>query len=100
MEKFSKKTLLNYVNGSGVFGAPAANQTVKFQYATSIATAAASQTAGALTFAADSNGNAAIYAQGTLVSSKIQNVAAAAATSAKHGGKTVTVTYIGDAGSI
>lgn len=100
MEKFSKKTLLNYVNGSGVFGAPSANQTVKFQYATSIATAAASQTAGALTFAADENGNAAIYAQGTLVSSKIQNVAAAAASGAKHGGKTITVTYIGNAGSI
>lgn len=95
----SKKTLLSLING-GILGAPSANQTVKFQYATSIATAAASTTAGALTFAADSNGNAAIYAQGTLVSSKIQNVAAAAASGAKHGGKTITVTYIGDAGSI
>lgn len=96
----SKKTLLSLINGGAVLGAPSANQTVKFQFATSIATAAASQTAGALTFAADSAGNAAIYAQGTLVSSAIQKVVATAATGAKHGGKTVTVTYIGDAGSI
>ena len=101
MDIFSKKTLLSAINGGSVaLGAPSEAATVKFQYATSIATAAASQTAGALTFAADSNGNAAIYAQGTLVSSKIQNVVAAAATGAKHGGKTITVTYIGDAGSI
>ena len=96
----SKKTLLSLINGGAVLGAPAGGNTVKFQFATSIATAAASQTAGALTFAADSNGNAAIYAQGTLVSSKIQNVAAAAASGAKHGGKTITVTYIGAAGAI
>ena len=90
---------MSLING-GILGAPSANQTVKFQYATSIATAAGSNTPGALTFAADSNGNAAIYAQGTLVSSAIQKVVATAATGAKHGGKTVTVTYIGDAGSI
>ena len=31
MEKFSKKTLLNYVNGAGLFGAaPQGGQTVKF----------------------------------------------------------------------
>lgn len=96
----SKKTLLSLINGGAVLGAPAGGNTVKFQFATSIATAAASQTAGALTFAADSNGNAAIYAQGTLVSSKIQNVAAAAAADNKHGGKTITVTYIGAAGAI
>lgn len=96
----SKKTLLSLINGGAVLGVPAGGNTVKFQFATSIATAAASQTAGALTFAADSNGNAAIYAQGTLVSSAIQKVVATAATGAKHGGKTVTVTYIGDAGSI
>lgn len=109
MEKFSKKTLLNYVNGAGLFGAaPQGGQTVKFQIATgnnAIARAAASTTAGALTFAQDSNGNAAIYTtdgngNGILVSSAIQKVVATAATGAKHGGKTVTVTYIGDAGSI
>lgn len=96
----SKKTLLSLINGGAVLGAPAGGATVKFQFATSIATAAASTTAGGLTFAADEDGNAAIYAQGTLVSSKIQNVAAAAASGAKHGGKTITVTYIGNAGSI
>ena len=94
MEKFSKKTLLNYVNGSGVYGAPGAQTTVKFQYSNSIATAAKSTTPGALTFAADENGNAAVYAQGTLVSSKIQNVVANPTTGNKHGGKTITVTYI------
>lgn len=94
MEKFSKKTLLNYVNGSGIYGAPSANQTVKFQYTTSLTTAATNDTAGALTFACDANGNAAIFAQGTLVSSKIQNIAAAAATGNKHGGKTVTISYV------
>lgn len=98
----NKKDFLKFIKGAGVglYGAPAENQTVKFQFATSIATAATNGTAGALTFAADSNGNAAIYAQGTLVSSKIQNVAAAAASGAKHGGKTITVTYIGAAGAI
>lgn len=98
----NKQDFLKFIKGAGVglYGAPAAQSTVKFQYATSIATAAASQTAGALTFAADENGNAAIYAQGTLVSSKIQNVSAAAASGAKHGGKTITVTYIGAAGAI
>ncbi len=100
MEKFSKKTLLNYVNGSGVYGAPGSQTTVKFQYTNNIATAAASSTPGALTFAADENGNAAIYAQGTLVSSKIQNVVANPTTGNKHGGKTITVTYIGTAGQI
>ena len=99
----SKNELLKSIvpgGGNAVLKSPAAQSTVKFQFASSIATAAANETAGALTFAADSNGNAAIYAQGTLVSSKIQNVVAAAATGAKHGGKTVTVTYIGSAGSI
>lgn len=98
----NKKDFLKFIKGAGVglYGTPAAQSTVKFQFATSIATAAGSETPGALTFAADSNGNAAIYAQGTLVSSKIQNVAAAAASGAKHGGKTITVTYIGAAGAI
>jgi len=98
----NKQDFLKFIKGAGVglYGAPANQSTVKFQFATSIATAAASQTAGALTFAADDAGNAAIYAQGTLVSSAIQKVVATAATGAKHGGKIVTVTYIGDAGSI
>jgi len=61
---FKKKDILKNIIGSKgvVLGTPAASSTVKFQFATSIATAAASQTAGALTFAADSSGNAAIYA--------------------------------------
>lgn len=92
----NKKDFLKFIKGAGVglYGAPAAQSTVKFQFATSIATAATSETAGALTFAADANGNAAIFAQGALVSSKIQNVAAAAASGAKHGGKTVTISYV------
>jgi len=98
---YKKDILKNIIGSKGVvLGTPAASSTVKFQFATNIATAAASQTAGALTFAADSDGNAAIYAQGTLVSSKIQNVVATAATGNKHGGQTITVTYIGNAGSI
>lgn len=95
-----KKTLLSKINSGGVYGAPSTNQTVKFQYATNIATAASSKTEGAITFAADGAGNAGIYISGTLVSSAIQKVVATAATGAKHGGKTITVTYIGDAGSI
>ena len=86
MEKFSKKTLLNYVNGAGIYGAPAAQSTVKFQFTTNLATAATNGTAGALTFAADAAGNAGIWAQGTLVSSAIQKVEAAAADGNKHGG--------------
>lgn len=94
MEKFSKKTLLNYVNGAGLYGSPAPQSTVKFQFATNLATAATNNTAGALTFAADAAGNAGIWVQGTLVSSAIQKVEAAAADGNKHGGKTVNVTYI------
>lgn len=90
----SKKTLLSLINGGATLGSPAAQSTVKFQFTTNLATAASSQTAGALTFAADANGNAGIWAQGTLVSSAIQKVEAAAATGNKHGGKTITVTYI------
>jgi hypothetical protein len=89
----SKKTLLSLING-GILGAPAGGSTVKFQFTTNLATAASSQTAGGLTFAADANGNAGIWAQGTLVSSAIQKVEAAAASGNKHGGKTITVTYI------
>ncbi len=88
----SKKTLLSLINGGALLGAPAAQSTVKFQYATNLATAATSETAGALTFAADANGNAAIFAQGTLVSSKIQNITTAV--SGANGGKTVTISYV------
>lgn len=95
----SKKTLLSLINGGAVLGAPAGGATVKFQYATSHATAVSNKTDGALTFVSDSNGYGAIYVNdstngGTLVSSKIQNIATAAATGNKHGGKTVTITYI------
>ena len=98
----SKKTLLSLING-GILGAsPAGGSTVKFQIATganAIARAAASTTAGALTFASDGNGNAAIFAtdgngEGTLVSSQILNITSAAKSGAKHGGKTVTITYV------
>lgn len=94
MDIFSKKTLLSAINGGGIYGAPSSNQTVKFQFTTNLATAAANDTAGALTFAADANGNAGIWAQGKLVSSAIQKVEAAAASGNQHGGKTITVTYI------
>ena len=92
----NKQDFLKFIKGAGVglYGAPAAQSTVKFQYTTNLATAATNDTAGALTFAVDANGNAGIWAQGALVSSAIQKVEAAAATGNKHGGKTITVTYI------
>ena len=37
MEKFSKKTLLNYVNGAGLFGAaPSGSSVVKFAWASTL----------------------------------------------------------------
>ena len=98
----SKKTLLSLINGGILGAAPSGGTTVKFQLALgghAIARAAASTTAGALTFASDNNGNAAIFAtngdgSGTLVSSKILNITSAAKSGAKHGGKTVTITFV------
>ena len=93
----NKQDFLKFIKGAGVglYGTPATGQTVKFQYTTNIATAATNDTAGALTFAHDAtNGLSAIYANGELVSSAIQKVEVAAATGNKHGGKTITVTYI------
>ena len=101
----NKQDFLKFIKGAGVGlygGSPAQGTTVKFQMATgdnAIGRALASNVAGALTFASDSNGNAAIFAtdgqgNGTLVSSKILNIESAAASSNKHGGKTVTISYV------
>ena len=91
MNNNSKKTLLSLIN-SGILGAPADQSVVKFQFTTNLGTAATSQTPGGLTFAADAQGHAGIWAQGTLVSSKIQDISTAV--SGVNGGKTVTVSYI------
>lgn len=92
---YKKDILKNIIGSKGVtLGTPQANNTVKFCFTTNLATAATNNTAGALTFAVDANGNAGIWAQGSLVSSKIQDISTAAASGNKHGGKTVTVTYI------
>jgi len=92
---YKKDILKNIIGSKGVtLGSPQANNTVKFCFTTNLATAATNNTAGALTFAVDANGNAGIWAQGSLVSSKIQDISTAAASGNKHGGKTVTVTYI------
>ena len=53
MEKFSKKTLLNYVNGAGLYGA-SAGQVVSFKFADSVSKAikaAATSSNGSLIFA-------------------------------------------------
>ena len=92
----NKQDFLKFIKGAGVglYGAPSANQTVKFQYTTNLATAAGDNTPGALTFGVDGNGNAGIWCNQTLMSSAIQKVESAAAAGNKHGGKTITVTYI------
>ena len=66
----SKKTLLSLINGSPILGSASQGQVVKFQYATTIAKAAASTTEGAISFAAGANGSGAIYVNQTLVSSR------------------------------
>lgn len=96
MFKNYKKDILSQIVDGGTYGSPYENQTVKFQYANTIAKAAGSTTAGAITFAADTNGNGAIYVQGTRVSSAIQKVAWDDQTGANHGGKTITVTWVSD----
>ena len=90
----SKKTLLSLINGGAILGSASSGQTVKFQYATTIAKAAASQTEGAITFAAGANGSGAIYVNQTLVSSKILAVDWAASATKDHSQNTITVTYI------
>ena len=93
MEKFSKKTLLNYVNGAGLFGAAAGNQTVKFAYTENIAKVGTAAE-GTITFYADKTNGTGIIAVGAdVVSSKILNVTSAAKTGGKTGENTITVTY-------
>ena len=89
----SKKTLLSLING-GILGAPAGGSTVKFMYTTNLATAAGNTVAGGLVFANDGQGHAAIWSNGTILSSAIQSVVPTNQTNAKHGGKTVTITFI------
>lgn len=49
-----------------------------------------------MVFVNDGNGNAAIFSGGIRLSSAIQKIEVSNATGAKHGGKTITVTYIHD----
>lgn len=96
----NKQDFLKFIKGAGVGlygGSPAQGSTVKFQFSTNLGVAASSTTAGALTFAADASGNAAIFASdgtapGKLVSSKIQDITTAV--TGANGGKTVTVSYV------
>lgn len=98
INSYKKDILMNIVDTEGiVFGAaPASRQLVSFAYTTSIATAINDTVGGRLVFVNDGNGNAAIFSGGTRLSSAIQKVEVAAASGAKHGGKTITVTYIND----
>lgn len=96
---YKKDILKNIIGSKGVvLGNPAANDMIQFQFSTSHATAYANTRRGALTFVAAEDGTAAIYVNdangGKLVSSAIQKVEQAAATGNKHGGKTITVTYL------
>ena len=93
MEKFSKKTLLNYVNGAGLFGAAADSQTVKFAYTENIAKVGTAAD-GTITFYADKTNKTGIIAVGgDIVSSKILNVTSAAVNNGKDGENLITVTY-------
>ena len=98
INSYKKDILMNIVDTEGiVFGAaPASRQLVSFAYTTNIATAINDTVGGRLVFVNDRNGNAAIFSGGTRLSSAIQKVEVAAASGAKHGGKTITVTYIND----
>ena len=95
MENFSKKTLLNYVNGAGLFGAAADTQTVKFAYTENVAKVGTANE-GTITFWAGTGANAGtgIIAVGnSIVSSKILDVTYAAVNNGKTGENTVTVKY-------
>ena len=96
MEKFSKKTLLNYVNGAGLFGAAAGSQTVKFAYTENIAKVGTAAE-GTITFYADTTNKTGIIAVGgDVVSSKILNVTSTAVNNGKTGENTITVTFFND----
>jgi hypothetical protein len=93
MEKFSKKTLLNYVNGAGLFGAATGSQTVKFAYTENIAKVGTAAE-GTITFYADKTNKTGIIAVGgDVVSSKILNVTSTAVNNGKTGENTITVTF-------
>jgi hypothetical protein len=93
MENFSKKTLLNYVNGAGLFGGASSSQTVKFAYTENIAKVGTAD-AGTITFYADTTNKTGIIAVGSdVVSSKILNVTSAAKSGGKTGENTITVTF-------
>ena len=97
MEKFSKKTLLNYVNGAGLFGgAPSGSSVVKFAWASTLDKIGTAND-GVITFYADANNTGIIAVGDKIVSSKIFDVTAAAKSGGKNGEKTITVTYFDSA---
>ena len=93
MEKFSKKTLLNYVNGAGLYGAaPTGSSVVKFAWASTLDKIGTGDN-GTITFYADANKTGIIAVGDQIVSSKIFDVTAADKAGGKAGEKTITVTY-------
>ena len=101
MEKFSKKTLLNYVNGAGLYGAiPTGSSVVKFAWASTLKKIGTGGD-GTITFYADStNGSGLVLVGDQIVSSKIMDLAWAQseAEGAKTGEKVVTLKYISGLG--
>lgn len=93
MEKFSKKTLLNYVNGAGLYGAaPTGSSVVKFAWASTLEKIGTGGD-GTITFYADANNTGIIAVGDQIVSSKIFDVTSADKGGGKAGEKTITVTY-------
>ena len=93
MEKFSKKTLLNYVNGAGLYGAaPTGSSVVKFAWASTLNKIGTGGD-GTITFYADANNTGIIAVGDQIVSSKIFDVTSADKAGGKAGEKTITVTY-------
>ena len=92
MEKFSKKTLLNYVNGAGLYGAaPTGSSVVKFAWASTLNKIGTGGD-GTITFYADANNTGIIAVGDQIVSSKIFDVTSANKVDGKDGEKTITVT--------
>ena len=97
MEKFSKKTLLNYVNGAGLYGAaPTSSSVVKFAWASTLDKIGTGGD-GTITFYADANKTGIIAVGDQIVSSKIFDVTSADKVGGKTGEKTITVTYFDNA---
>ena len=97
MEKFSKKTLLNYVNGAGLYGAiPTGSSVVKFAWASTLKKIGTGGD-GTITFYADANNTGIIAVGDQIVSSKIFDVTSANKVGGKDGEKTITVTYFDNA---